>query len=208
MEYRHIIFDLDGTLIDTKEPILKTWQFTLRQYHYEYTMKDLEIVLGITTRKALEKLNIAADEEFEQHWMENYKRFSEQAVFFEGVKEMLQALKQKGRFLGIVTSRCKKEYEDYFSNFNLKEIFDLIVCADDTQRHKPNPDPLYKYVKLAKTELSSCIYIGDMPTDIECANSAGIASGLITWNQSGISCREADFVFRSPEDLLGFLLEK
>lgn len=206
MKYKHIIFDLDGTLIDTEEAVLKTWQFTLKEYRYNYSLEELEVVLGITTRKALEKLGVTVNDQFERKWVNNYQKFAKEVSFFAGIKEMLLNLKEQGYSLGIVTSRCKEEYDNYFCTFHLETMFDLIVCADDTKKHKPNPEPLYKYIELAETESSSCIYIGDMPTDIACANNAGIASGLVTWNHSGVLCRDADYIFRLPEELLDRLL--
>lgn len=203
VKYEHIIFDLDGTLIDTNKTILKTWQLTLKEYGYEYTLEELEIVLGITTQKALEKLNILVNEEFEKRWIVNYQKFAGEADFFGGVWEMLLSLKASGYSLGVVTSRCRKEYEDYFRIFRLETIFDLIICADDTEKHKPDPEPLYQYARQINTTPGACIYVGDMPTDIECANNAGTASGLVLWNGSGIICEGADFIFHSPEELAG-----
>lgn len=206
MKYKHIIFDLDGTLIDTEEAVLKTWQFTLKEYDCNYSLNELRIVLEITTREALKKLNAVTDDKFEKRWRQNYRKFAGEVTFFYGTKEMLLLLKEGGCSLGIVTSRCKDEYNDYFRTFNLESIFDVIVCADDTKKHKPSPELIYKYAELAETEPKSCIYIGDMPTDIECANRANIASGLVTWNNSGISCDNADYTFRSPEELLAILI--
>ena len=119
---------------------------------------------------------------------------------------MLLKLKAQGCSLGIVTSRCRAEYDAYFSSFHLEEIFHRIVCADDTKTHKPEPEPIFKYTEAEKALLSSCIYIGDMSTDIECAKKAGIAAGLVLWNKCEGLSREADFLFRSPEELLELLL--
>lgn len=206
LPYHNLIFDLDGTLIDTENAVLKTWQLTLKKYHYRYSLDELRCVLGITTKSALNLLHVTVDAYFEQNWMKNYERFAAEADFFPGTKEMLSALKSCGCSTGVVTSRCRKEYNDYFGIFHLEKLFDRIVCADDTARHKPDPAPLYKYAKLEKADLSACIYIGDMPTDMECAKKAGIAAGLVLWNHSGILCREADFLFRTPDELLELLL--
>lgn len=205
MKYKHIIFDLDGTLIDTEDAILQTWQRTLKEYQYDYSLEEIKVVLGVTTRKGLEKLKADADEDFEKQWSKNYRRVADKMVFFDGVREMLLDLKERGCSLGIVTSRSKAEYNDYFRCFHLEELFDLIVCEDDTKKHKPDPEPLYKYAGLANIGLGYCIYIGDMPTDIECANRAGVVSGLVTWNESGVDCQEADYVFASPGEICDIL---
>ncbi|SNS15677.1 haloacid dehalogenase superfamily, subfamily IA, variant 3 with third motif having DD or ED/haloacid dehalogenase superfamily, subfamily IA, variant 1 with third motif having Dx(3-4)D or Dx(3-4)E [Anaerovirgula multivorans] len=202
MQYNHIVFDLDGTLIDTENAVLKTWQYTLETYGLDYSLENLRIVLGIPTLDALELLDASVDQDFENKWIQNYSKFSDQAVFFPGAEDILQFMKKSGFHLGVVTSRKKTEYESYFRKFNLEQIFNLIVCADDTLQHKPDPEPLLYYAEKSGTTPDSCIYIGDMPTDIACANAAGFASGLVTWNHSSVLEPDADYIFSSPEDLL------
>lgn len=204
--YRHIIFDLDGTLIDTRDAVLKTWQYTLRRYHYEYALDELEGVLGIPLAEGLKVLSVKVDDQFNKAWAEDYLRFCEESDYFDGVQEMLQMLRQQGHTLGIVTSRLRREYDAYFKPLNLKERIDLFVYADDTDKHKPDPEPLRKYMELTHAEPSSCIYIGDMATDMECAKKAGIASGYAGWNEANTVCWEADYMFHSPKALLETLL--
>lgn len=204
--YQHIMFDLDGTLIDTEESILETWQTTLSEYQYAVSLEDLHVVIGITTRSALEKLNIHVDETFETRWIQNYRAVANEIMFFDKVQEMLKNLKQLGYQLGVVTSRCRSELNDYFRFLHLDTIFDYIVCADDSEYHKPHPQPLYKYMELANIGPESCMYIGDMPTDIECANQAGITSGLVLWNRCGVLCDEATYMFRTPKDLFDIVM--
>lgn len=209
MKYQHFIFDLDGTLIDTETAILKTWQYTLEQYGYRFSENELKRVLGMTIPKTLKRLGLFPEEDlnknfvenFEKQWIENYGIFARESDFFPGAKELLGNLKARGCALGIVTSRCKEEYESYFRDFHLEEIFDRIICADDTEKHKPDPEPVCRYVELEQAEPDSCIYIGDMPTDMECARRAGIASGLVLWSGAGFRLGEADYLFRTPRQV-------
>ena len=149
MKYRNIIFELDGTLIDTETAVLKTWQYTLKQNRRYFELDELRPALGLTIPNTLRKLGIVADPGFGGRWMENYGKYAGEAAFFDGVEETLATLKAGGYSLGIVTSRCREEYEAFFSSFRLESRFGCIVLADETKRHKPDPEPLLKYEQKA-----------------------------------------------------------
>ena len=85
--------------------------------------------------------------------------------------------------------------------FHLEQWLTTIILEEDTEKHKPDPEPLFKYLEATGAKSEECIYIGDMLTDIECANRAGILSGLVQWNGSGVICPEAKLIFRSPHEV-------
>ncbi len=162
VKLKHYIFDLDGTLIDTEAAVLKTWQSTLKEYGYEYSLDEVKVVLGVTTDIGLQRLNAHVDENYTYKWQANYEKYSSEADFFDGTKEMLKLLKDRSCSLGIVSSRSKKEYNKFFESFNLEEFFTTIVLEEDTKEHKPNPEPLFKYLELTQADKDACIYIGDI----------------------------------------------
>jgi len=201
MNIRHFIFDLDGTLIDTEKAVLLTWKETLKEYGYDFTLDDMKVVLGVTTDIGLERLQVHVDENYVQKWKNNYGKYIFETDFFPQVKEMLLSLKNKGYSLGIVSSRSREEYEKYFQMFHLEDYFTTVVLEDDTIKHKPHPEPLYKYMELTHANTCECIYIGDMPSDIQCAFNANVLSGFITWNDSGMICSEAQMIFKQPLEI-------
>ena len=202
MKFQNIIFDLDGTLIDTEEAVLKAWQYTLQEYGFCYSRSDLQNVLGVTEQSALRALNICPDEEFSGKWIHNYALFGKRSRFFTGVEEMIKRLKQSGHTVGVATSRYKSECDLFFSHLHFGRYFDLLVCADDTDRHKPHPAPLQKYMSLMKICPQDCIYIGDMPTDMQCAKAAKAASGYAVWGKRDKKPAEyADYIFYHPSEI-------
>jgi len=197
--FDHLIFDLDGTLVDSEISVLKTWAYTLTAYGQHWVWQQLRWIIGCSTAAALERLGID-DPGFEERWIGNYGRFAGETSFFPGVPQLLQKLQAAGYPLGIVTARERPEMDLYFPPFHLEERFGCILCAEATQRHKPHPEPLLRYAQLCGADLSRSLYVGDRPGDIACANSAGAASGLALWNGSGLSCPEARYRFESLRD--------
>ena len=203
-KFTHFIFDLDGTLVDTEQSVLKTWQTTLKQFvpGRDFSKEELRVVLGITTQKALEKLKVNVPDDFEKQWAVRYQQAAHSISFFDGVQDMLKGLKERNRTIGIVSSRSRQEYQDYFKRFDLDNLCSALVLKEDTQKHKPDPQPIAKYLELTQADPAQCIYIGDMPTDVECAKNAGISSGLAAWHREDMKNSCADFVFTSPAHIL------
>lgn len=204
MRYKNIIFDLDGTLIDTEEAVLSTWRHTLGEYGCRFAPADLRLVLGITDDLALKKLNVRVGKDFEERFQRNYLIYGQNAKFFAGAEDVLAKLKEDGCSLGVVTSRYRSECA-VFAGLRLESFFDLILCADDTEHHKPHPEPLLKYLSVRGARPKDCIYIGDMPTDAECAKAAGLASGLVCAGGEGEKQSSADFIFRSLPEMYAVL---
>lgn len=200
MKYKHIVFDIDGTLIDTTYAVLHSLQDTI----YEITGKTVSIgtltfALGITGECALKKLQIQNIPFALALWDKNMENYQNTVRVFEGIPPLLQVLSDKGYNLGIVTSKTKAEFIKEFSHFNIRKYFDIVVSADDTAKHKPDPAPLLKYKEIANDE--QFLYIGDSPYDAECAKAAGIDFAIAGWgciNKNIV----ADYYFTSPAEAL------
>ncbi len=117
------------------------------------------------------------------------------------IKECLQSLLSRGYILGIVTSKTYQEYYSDFEPLGLADYFSTIVCADDTDEHKPQAAPLVAYLAKAHVSPENALYIGDSIYDIQCANNAGVDSGLVLWSNNVSNPIRADYYFKTPNDI-------
>ncbi|MED4700455.1 HAD family hydrolase [Lysinibacillus capsici] len=204
---RAIIFDVDGTILDTEQAILQSLQRTLRkETQKDYPFEALRFALGIPGKDALQRLNVDDIEAVHQKWSAAVLDFSHEVAVFKSLEDVIQHLATKPLQLGIVTSKTAQEVVDEFEPFGLSEYFQHIVSASDTEKHKPHPEPLLKCLDALQVAPEEAIYIGDSIYDFQCAKQAGAKFALAHWGaKSTIGFEEADYVFYEPKDILAIV---
>lgn len=203
--YDCIIFDVDGTLIDTEAAVLGSLKKFLAEKGCTVPVdENLRFVLGIPGKDALSQLGIQDTEEGCRIWNEYMKEFMDDVHPFQGIREVLAELKSKGIRTGIVTSKTRQELEDDFVPFGLMDQLDDVVCADDTEKHKPCPEPLLKFLEISGADPAQSIYIGDTAYDAECASEAHVDFGLALWGApSPDQIKAAAHRLKHPSDIIG-----
>ena len=178
------IFDADGTLFDSMEANLAALQrLLLEKKGINFTADQMAAEFGRPGHQTL------ADFGFEDIpaaivlWNVYLRESGRSVAPFDGVIETLAALKARGKYIGIVTSRRRDELMPDMVRFGLESYVDLVVCSDDTQRHKPDPEPLLKFFELSPVAKERTIFIGDMECDSQCAAATGTAFGLAAWGE-------------------------
>ncbi|MFS0816316.1 HAD family hydrolase [Lysinibacillus sp. 1P01SD] len=199
-----IIFDVDGTILDTEQAILQSLQRTLlEETDQQYSLEDLRFALGIPGKDTLQRLNIDDIDEVHRKWSAAVLDFSHEVTVFEKLEEVIQQLAAKPLLLGIVTSKTAQEVTDEFDSFCLSHYFKHIVSASDTEKHKPHPEPLLKCLDELQVAPEDAIYIGDSIYDFQCAKQAGAKFALALWGaKSANGFEEADYVLYEPKDIL------
>ena len=191
--YKYLIFDIDGTLLDTEHAILCSLKDTLQDLlGKNVPAADLKFALGIPGDVVLNRL------------VQDYRT---SIRLFDGICESLEALKAAGYGMGIVSSKTRREYEsDFAGPFGLDGYFRPVVCAEDASRPKPAPDPLNACLSMSGASAAETLYIGDAVYDSQCARSAGVDFGLAGWGNP--ACRDivSDYVFGTPAELQDILL--
>lgn len=206
MRYKHFIFDIDGTLLDTE----KTGVLSLQQTVKELTGKDmpyeeLYYYFGLPSAEASKALGAADAGIFARTWETHFQELMNLVTVFPGVEDALKAIKAAGCHLGIVTSRNRFElgYDPTLRKWS--SLFDLMVSSEDTPRHKPAPDPVLFYMEKMGALKEESIYIGDTAHDWQCAVGAGIDFALADWCGRGLRDIRPQYYITSSENILDLL---
>ncbi len=184
-----VIFDVDGTLLDSFESNLKFFQSLLITAGYRAPTREEYLPLFHVSMMDFIKLQIGPqpDEEI----LRVFKLAENQELDYpvdidmtEGAEKVVRDL-SKDYILGIVTSRVKNYVYEAPKLAALEKYFKVAVSYEDTLNHKPHPDPLFLAAKILGIDPKECVYIGDVENDIKAAHSAGMKAILFSKENTG-----------------------
>ncbi|QIB70501.1 HAD-IA family hydrolase [Aminipila butyrica] len=208
-----ILFDFDGTVMNTNDLILGSWQHTFKAITgQEADPQVIHRTFGETLAKSM--VDFFPDFPLEDaiDIYRNYQtgRFADAISPFPGMLELIKDLHQKGYKTAVVTSRLKPTTMEGLQKYGLDQILDAIVTVEDCTRHKPDPEPAQIALKKLSAKPEEALMVGDSKFDIGCANNAGVTSVLVDWavaiydkEQEGIF--KPDYVIQKAEDVLEIL---
>ena len=210
-----VLFDFDGTLVNTNDVIIASWQHTYRHFTgKEETLEKITRCFGEPLLLTMEREFPGIDSEVSAEIYRTYQQENADDLvkIFPGIEELLRNLEKAGYRIAIVTSRTRESAERYMGMFGIEKYFENMVSCEDTDIHKPNPEPILCCLKKLGIEKDEAIMVGDSPFDIKCANNAGVKSVLVDWRITGTGADEVkdakeDFVIKEPADLLDVLCE-
>lgn len=210
-----ILFDFDGTIMDTNNVILMSWQHTFR------TLENREADEGELTKTFGEPLDITirrffpdvpVDESIEIYRSYQRENFTGLITLFPGMAELLKELKTQGYKIGLVTSRLYHTTVQGLEKYGIKEYFDAIVTPEDTDRHKPDPEPILIALQKLGAEPEAAVMLGDTLFDLKCAKNAHVESVLVSWSlalrgatRETLGDDAPDYIIDSPEELFEIL---
>jgi len=206
-----IIFDLDGTLLDTSDLILKSLYEIIKIY-LDINKEQLRSQIKDSPYKVIKRYtgNLEMKNKMNYYWDFYNKNIESEVNVYRDIVKLLKILKQKEFGIGIVTSLVKK-YTKKLIHYYLKHNFDVIITYNDTRRHKPNPEPLIlardEYLRKKGIQNLSAIYIGDSDNDIIAGKNAKMITGLAAWSleDNNISLTKKykpDYIFYKPLEIL------
>lgn len=180
-----VLFDLDGTLADTYDLILASQVYATKTVlGVDIPPERLMATMGIPLSDQMADYtdDPAVVEELCEVYREHNDRVHDQLIKgFDGVIEALQCIQEAGIPMGIVTSKRQDAAQKALKSLGLTSFMQCVVGGTDTERHKPNPDPVLRGCELLGVDPADCIYVGDSPFDIHAGNAAGCKTIAVTW---------------------------
>ena len=212
MRFPVVLFDLDGTLIDSGPIIVASMKHAAREVLGREV--EEEILTAAIGGPGLVAQMHALDPQRVDDLVEAYRAHNEplheQLEAFREVIEVLPLLRAQGRRLGIVTAKRRATVGLAFDRLpGLEEYFDVLIGAEDTERHKPDPDPVLEALRRLDARPEEAAYVGDSPFDIRAAKAAGVHSVAVAWGgihaAESLRVEEPDVLVDHAQELLDVL---
>ncbi len=208
--YEYILFDFDGTLIDTNELIIEALQGTTKQFLGRTLSNDeLSSILGKYLELQMKSLSEKYYKEMMAYYREYYKANQDTMIKgFPGVAEMLRELKAFGCRTAIVSAKGRGGIEHGLEYFKLNQYIDVIISAYDIENNKPHPEPATKALTALGGSSGKALMIGDSPYDIQCGHNAGMKSVLVEWSifpKDVLLACNPDFIAESCDDIVNIV---
>jgi pyrophosphatase PpaX len=209
MRFPVVLFDLDGTLIDSGPIILASMQHATRTVlGREIAYEELAATVGGQGLVAqMRQLDPDRADELVEVYKEHNDPLHDTLEAFDDLLDVLPELRAGGRRLGIVTAKRHRTVQLALDRFpELGEQFEVVVGHEDTERHKPDPEPVLAALERLGAEPADAAYVGDSPFDIQAAKAAGAFAVAVGWGgihpDERLLEEEPDAFVRAPRELL------
>jgi phosphoglycolate phosphatase len=186
-----LLFDLDGTVIDSTEAIVESFLRTFKHFGVEapepqtilpqigHPLFDMFVNLGVDSAKA---------QEYVLEYKKNYQQVhTKKTKLLPGAKEAIELADKSGARMGVVTTKTGKFAIELLEHFGVMHYFEVLIGSEDVKKHKPDPEPLEKALELmGVTKRNSVYMIGDTCMDMQAAQNAGVEGVAVEFKYSSL----------------------
>jgi pyrophosphatase PpaX len=209
VRYPVVLFDLDGTVIDTGAIILASMRHAAETViGGEYSDEQLLAAVGGPGLEAqMEALDPDRVDELVRVYRAHNEPLHDTIAVCEGMDGVLEELRGRGHRLGIVTAKRRATVDLAFARVPIEHLFDVVVGGDETSEHKPHPAPLLLALERLGAQPRDAAYVGDSPFDMQAANAAGVHAIGVSWGRihGPEKLTDADVVVHHAHELLDLL---
>lgn len=201
-KYKHIVFDVDGTLVDSEIKVLSTLrQSIIDMRGVDHPLSELAFAMGMAPKPILERLGYSDVDEIVRCWEQHLLHYDKEVAFFPGMLTTLEKLSADYE-IGIGTSRIYDEYYKDFANLPIFSKLGLAVCGNMVENRKPAPDILLYYMAKTNCQPEELLFVGDTEFDLGCAHAANVDFAFAAWGGKTVEADKCKFYLHKPEELL------
>ena len=185
MALKAILFDNDGTLVDTHDIILASFRYASREVLGRVFPDDVYMA-KVGQPLAVQFDDLTSDPARKERFLKVYRAHNatihdDMIRAFPGLLELLDRFRNAGFAMGVVTSKMRGTAWGGLKVVGAAPYFDCIVGSEDTEAHKPDPDPVILGCEKLGVNPSECVYVGDAPFDVQAGSAAGCSTVGVTW---------------------------
>lgn len=207
--YSTVLFDLDGTLIDSTELIMSSFRHTMRT-HLDTIPSEAEWRQGFGTPLRPQLARFGRDAAEVDAMVETYRVYQRAhhdrlVTVFPGVPHVMAWLRERQVRLGIVTSKSRAGTVHGLRHCGLTDYVDVVVTSDDVTRHKPDPAPVVEALARLDRPPRGAVFIGDSPFDAMAGRAAGVSTAAALWGpfaRADLEAHQPDHWLDRPEQIL------
>jgi pyrophosphatase PpaX len=206
VRYPVVLFDLDGTVVDTGAIILASMRHAVvtvlgRDYS---DAQLLSAVGGPGLEAQMQALDPDRVDELVRVYRAHNEPLHETIGLCAGMDVVLEELKERGHRLGIVTAKRRRTVDLAFARVPIEHLFDVVIGGDETDEHKPHPAPLLLALDRLGASAAEAAYVGDSPFDMQAARAGGLRAIGVSWGRihGPETLSDADVVIHSADELL------
>jgi pyrophosphatase PpaX len=207
-----VLFDLDGTLIDSVRLILDSYHHTLAA-HGLPPRTDEHWLSGVGTPLTVQLADWGHDPATLNALIATYREYNlanhdRMVTVYPGVAAAVEAIRAAGLRTGLVTSKNRQGAIRGLTLVKLERMMDVLVCADEVTNPKPHPEPVEKAMALLGADPRTTVYVGDSIHDMVSGRAAGVRTAAALWGPFGRSHLEdatPDYWLETPADLLALI---
>jgi pyrophosphatase PpaX len=208
--FKAVVFDLDGTLVDSVDLIALSFQHAIREVlGREASREEAMQHVGTPLREQMERISPEHADELVAVYREfNHREHDRMLKLYDGILDLLNELTKAGVKLGLVTSKSRPTTQMAFDLTGIEPYFDATVCCDEAPGNKPSAEPILYCLAGLDEGPESAAYVGDSPSDIQAAHAAKVTAVAVTWgvfDTKTLAAEKPDELVHTIPELAGVL---
>lgn len=203
-KYKAIIYDIDGTLLDTlKMNMIPLQKIIKEELNEDWTYEEVLKFASYPGMKVMEELGVKDKNQTYARWVKYVNEYEDGATLYQDIDTVLKTIHESEIRQAVVSAKLRKQYEIDFVSKGLDQYIEVAILADDTHKHKPDPEPIHLCLERLDLNKEDVIYIGDALSDYQVCQNAQIDFAYAKWGSvSSQGIKNPTIILEEPKDIL------